>query len=185
MNTISSTTEIWKPVVGYEGTYEVSNQGRVKSLARYKKGKVGPCWHEEKMMKTPLHHSGYVHCALRRNGKSTSFTIHRLVALAHIPNPDNKPQVNHKDSNRANNHVSNLEWCTMSENMLHGYMHGNKKAYPRYGEKNPACKLTEKQVKEIRELYKNGKLLSQIGAIYNMCEGSVYNITSRKSWKHI
>lgn len=91
--------EIWKPVVGYEGLYEVSNLGRVYSVKK------------SVMMKFYDHH-GYSRLKLTKDKKEIDFAVHRLVADAFIPNPENLPFINHKDYNRSNNVVSNLEWCT-------------------------------------------------------------------------
>ena len=110
-------TEIWKPVVGYLGFYEISNLGRVKSL----KDNLGR--DRELILKPQKRKDGYFTIELKR---STKF-LHRIVAEAFIPNPENKPQVNHKDSNRENNQTGNLEWVTASENILHGYKYGNIK----------------------------------------------------------
>ena len=105
--------EIWKPVLGYEGLYEVSNWGRVKSLNYNHSGK-------EKILKPVTYKSGYLYVVLSKNNKRKHFLIHRLVAEAFIPNTDNLPQVNHKDENPLNNVVSNLEWCTSSYNINYG-----------------------------------------------------------------
>lgn len=104
--------EIWLPVVGYDGIYEVSNFGRVKS------NKFG----KERILK-PYNCHGYREVDLRFNNKSKRCRVHRLVATAFMPNenPDVKIFINHKDGNRSNNHVDNLEWCTASENTEHAY----------------------------------------------------------------
>lgn len=114
--------ECWKPVEGYEGLYEVSNLGRVRSLTRIavtysnggtqvRKGRIR-CGTIDKS-------TGYARLLLCKEAVQKSFNIHRLVAIAFIPNPYNKPQVNHKDGNKANNRVDNLEWCTVKENARH------------------------------------------------------------------
>lgn len=102
--------EYWKPVVGYEGLYEVSNWGRVKSL------KFG----KERILKPCTNRYGYLFVKLCKDGKVKPFTVHRLVAEAFLPNPDNLPQVNHKDENKQNNIVSNLEWCSAQYNNTYG-----------------------------------------------------------------
>lgn len=119
-------TEIWKPVVGFEGLYEVSNYGNLKGL---KRGKNLKSW---------VHRCGYVTCKLHKNGKWKCFSVHRLEAIAFIPNPENKPQVNHKDTNKANNYIDNLEWCNNSENQLHASANG--KAFRLTGSKHHASR---------------------------------------------
>ena len=111
------TREIWKDIEEYEGIYQVSNLGRVKSfdtkdkLDRIRTGRVlKPCRHK----------NGYLHVNLYKNGKRKTHNIHRLVAEAFISNIENKPQVNHIDENKANNVASNLEWSTRKENINHG-----------------------------------------------------------------
>lgn len=114
--------EIWKDIKGYEGLYQVSNLGRVKSTRRNK----------EKIMKPNKGKKGYLRLNFTINYKSKSFQVHRLVAKAFIPNPGNLPEVNHIDGNKANNNIKNLEWVTSKENCNHAWNIGlNKKIYGR------------------------------------------------------
>ncbi len=101
--------EIFKDIKGYEGLYQVSNLGRVKSFNRGKERILKPC----------LDRYGYFHVTLSKNGKQKGCTIHRLVATTFIPNPNNLPQINHIDGNKTNNKIENLEWCTAQENVTH------------------------------------------------------------------
>ena len=112
--------EYWKPVVGYEGLYEVSNWGRVKSLKRLVKSPRGYRTVCERTLKPTKDSHGYLCVSLHKEGKMKFVKIHRLVAEAFIDNPDNLPCVNHKDENPLNNVVSNLEWCTYSYNNSYG-----------------------------------------------------------------
>lgn len=103
--------EIWKPIPGFEGLYEVSNLGRIKSLKRNTTSGG--------IMKTHVN-KGYEYSHLCKNGKHRNVKVHRAVAEAFIPNPDNKPDVNHKDENPLNNRADNLEWATKKENVNYG-----------------------------------------------------------------
>lgn len=107
--------EVWKPIPNFEGLYDVSNFGRVKSLPR--NGTIS----KSRILKPLKKKSGYLDIVLQKNGKRTYKHIHQIVALTFIPNPLDKPQVNHKDGNKYNNHVNNLEWNTASENLNHKY----------------------------------------------------------------
>ena len=125
--------EIWKQVKGYEGIYEVSNLGRVKSLARTVRAIYGRATHyseqkvKERILKPSFSTYGYAYVALARNGKSKTTLVHRIVAEAFIPNPDDLPCVNHKDENPSNDCVDNLEWCTYSYNNTYKNIHLRKK----------------------------------------------------------
>lgn len=112
--------EIWKPVVGYEGLYEVSNWGRVKSLKRLVKSPRGYRTVSEKILKIWKNNKGYLYVVLCKNGIIKTCYVHRLVAEAFIDNPDNLPCVNHKDENPQNNVVSNLEFCDRKYNCNYG-----------------------------------------------------------------
>ena len=115
------TEEIWKPVVGYEGLYEVSSYGRVKSLDRYVKYSDGRIYlHKGKVLSLAKDKNGYFVVSLYFNGKHNTIKVHRLVAQAFIPNPDNLPEVNHLDEDKTNNRVENLEWCDHKYNMNYG-----------------------------------------------------------------
>lgn len=122
--------EIWKPVKGYESLYEVSNLGRVKGLpkkVRCKENNFRTV--RERILKSNTNECGYMIVSLYKDKKCVHARVHRLVAQAFIPNTENKRCVNHIDGNKANNAVSNLEWCTHSENMYHAYQKGLWKSW--------------------------------------------------------
>lgn len=119
---MATVEEIWKPVVGYEGLYKVSNFGRVRSLDRLVKGKKeGFRQNFKGKLLTPIKTIyGYLRVNLcNDDGRKAKF-VHRLVCTAFLPNPDNLPQINHKDENPLNNNVENLEWCTGKYNCNYG-----------------------------------------------------------------
>lgn len=117
--------EIWRNIAGYEGLYQVSNLGRVKSLPRMKINKlIGKHFVKEKIMKLHLSSSGYLSVGLTKNGKQVGYRVHRLVAQAFIPNLNNKEEVNHINGVKVDNRVENLEWCTSSENTIHAMRTG-------------------------------------------------------------
>lgn len=110
--------EIWRPVVGYEGLYEVSNFGRVKSLARETNNQYCK---EDRILKLKSSKTGYLSVGLKSPGeKQKLYLVHRLVAEVFIPNPYNLPQVNHKDEDKTNNCICNLEWCDAKYNNSYG-----------------------------------------------------------------
>lgn len=146
--------EMWKDILGYEGLYQISSIGRVKSLPRINKNRVIQQEIYKKPSRLP---KGYLRIGLCKNGKTTYYAIHRLVAEAFIPNPENKPCVNHKDCNTSNNNKENLEWVTYEENNnfknhnlkrnISSVIYLLKKDYP-----------NEKQLIEIAEQLKNNIL---------------------------
>lgn len=115
--------EVWKPIPNYEGFYEVSNIGRVRSLYRYKK------------ILHPSDTNGYRTVELWKGKKRKRIGVHRLVAMAFIDNPDNKPFVNHKDETRDNNSVDNLEWVTHLENCRYGTAIARRTAHLDYSKR--------------------------------------------------
>ena len=125
--------EIWKPINGYEGIYEVSSFSNVRSLDRIIKVKFGRSvnYTDQKLKGRILKQNhttyGYAYVALAKNGKSKTTLVHRLVANAFIDNPENLPCVNHKDENQRNNNVSNLEWCSYEYNNTYKDIHLRRK----------------------------------------------------------
>lgn len=122
--------EIWKDIKDYEGLYQVSNLGRVKSLKR-------KYVLTDKILIPRIDTDGYALINLSNRNKKTTFKIHRLVAQAFIPNPKNLPEINHKDENKLNNKVENLEWCTAEYNNAYGTRHSMYKVLPQNQKNNP------------------------------------------------
>jgi len=120
--------EIWVPVAEYHGLYEVSNMGRIKTLARTYYGGACPVKIKERLRKLTETTKGYLALLLSKDTISVHAMVHRIVAQAFIPNLDNKPQVNHKNGIKTDNRVENLEWVTNKENCIHSWQVLNRKS---------------------------------------------------------
>lgn len=177
--------EIWKDIVGYENLYLISNYGRLKSINKFivlRNGELRKL--KERIMKPSITEYGYIRYALTKNSKRVLFRAHRLVAEAFIPNPENKPEVNHKFGDKLDNRVSQLEWATASENMRDAYDNGLIKS--RKGAKHHNSKLTDDIVLKIRDLYsKGGFSYKDLGRKFNIHYSNIGYIIQRKAWVHI
>ena len=178
--------EIWKDINGYKGSYMISSKGRVKSLERtilMKNGKLRTI--KEKIRVPVKDKDGYLEVMLSKNNITSHAKIHRLVAYAFLERIKGKNEVNHKDGNKANNSIENLEWCNALENRVHAVKNRLLRVI---GSENPMSKLTEKEVKEIRYLYthdkKNNSIL-KLAKKYNVCFQQIYNIIAWKEWKYV
>ncbi len=118
--------EKWVDILEYESIYQISNYGRVKSLSRQLKNRFGYYNSKEKILKSNIGYGGYKFQKLCKNGIESTFAIHRLVALHFLSRDIHRDIVNHKDLNKTNNHVDNLEWCTCRENVHHYEMNSNR-----------------------------------------------------------
>jgi hypothetical protein len=169
--------EIWKSIVGFEGLYEVSNFGQVRSLDRT----LAHGRFKGKPLKLRDNSLGY-YCVVLCDGKEHNKRVHQLVAEAFIgPRPEGLV-VNHKDSNPKNNCVDNLEYITPQQNAIHAYKAGRIKTWQ--GKDHPECKITEKDVIEIRSL--RGKLRqADIGKLYGITGARVGQIQRRVAWAHV
>lgn len=161
--------EEWLPVPDYED-YQVSNFGRVKSL----KGR----WDKIPRIMKPVLILEYMYIKLCKAGKSKIFRIHRLVAQCFIPNPSGKREVNHHDGHKLNNHVSNLEWVTQSENVQHAYATG----LTPQGEDNYQAKLTNEQICYVRE-NPDGLNARQLAEMFRVSKSRISAIQLGKTYK--
>lgn len=180
--------EIWKDIDGYEGSYQVSNLGRVRSLTRTVKTRGGTRQIEAREKVVHKMKIGYVGVNLSLSGKNKLFYVHRLVAQAFIDNPTGKPQVNHKDFNRENNNVDNLEWVTYAENNKHAW--GKRGREPSklctcVGEEKPNSVLTNEQAKEVVRLLHDGVSPKKISEKLGASIKAIYKISQGKNWKHL
>lgn len=174
--------EEWRNIVGFDCKYKISNTGKVLSVARLQwNGFVW--WQSKEIQLKPSPIATYLYVDLLNRGeKRVRFAIHRLVATHFIPNPDNLPQVNHKDGNKQNNNVENLEWCTSKYNLEHARRTGLSK---NFGEGVHNAKLKEHDVVSIRELATKGISQYAIASRYNVTQTCISAIIRRKTWKHI
>jgi NUMOD4 motif len=159
-------SEIWLPIAGFEGLYEISNIGRVRSSRR------------NKVMKLNFSH-GYLRVRLQYKGHIKSIAVHCLVALAFIPNPLNLPEVNHDDLDKTNNEVGNLEWTTPKGNMAHAVANGRLS-----GKTNPrkAKKLTYDLVTQIRVASKAGASSRDLASLFGVDRRNISKIVKGESW---
>ena len=146
--------EEWRDIPGFEGRYQVSNRGRIKSLPRKVNNNTGTLVIKEKILKQRMDFKGYMRIDINDNeGNHKYLGVHRLVALAFIPNPENKPQVNHIDGIKNHNTVDNLEWATNSDNQLHAYRTGLNYVTGKAGKSKRAVLQIDPKTKEIVNEY--------------------------------
>jgi hypothetical protein len=167
--------------------YEASSFGRIKSLDRYVRGKSKGVEFmkkvKERILKPAIRTGGYYLVTLgdgkgfRKNG-----SVHKLVAEAFIPNPDNLPTVNHKDGNKLNNHVDNLEWMTGRDNCLHAIEIGLSKVR---GSHCATAKLDEDRVGKMRQMFKDGAAIRDIALRFEIHYTHCWNVVTGRSWKHV
>lgn len=173
-------SEFWLAIVDYEGMYEVSNLGRVKSLDRVDsrgwaiKGRI---------MKMFLNRAGYFKVQLFCNGKPSTRLVSRLVAQAFISNPENKPTVNHLNGNKASNVVENLEWATHEENSKHAVATGLRP--PNRGIKNGQSKLTPALIHRARTLNEVGHGQRKIAKLFGVSKSCIASALKGTNWKHL
>ena len=163
-------TEVWVDIKGYEGLYQISSLGQVKSLGRFRHNqwKVTKRWVPDTILSTQLTFDGYVSLKLSKDGKSIRHRVHRLVAIAFIKNPFNKQQVNHINCIKTDNKVENLEWSTQSENQIHASLNGLKQ-----------LKLNSEDVIAIRN---DKRTLAEVAKDYDIAFQTVSEIKNRKIW---
>ena len=177
--------EVWCDIAGYEGKYQISNCGRIKSFPKFIKRAKGSYYTKEKVLKCTLDNYGYPCVNLYSNGNVRHTRVHILVAKAFIENANGYSDINHKDGNKTNNHIDNLEWCVHSYNIQHAY---NLALTTNFGENHKDNKLTTLDVIWIREHYKKNSREFGSGAIarkFNVSDTLVRDIIHHKKWKHV
>lgn len=172
----SMSREEWRDVVGYEGVYQVSSQGRVKRIAGGVGARSGHIIKDSKSER-------YSRVELSRYGCVRSYSVHRLVLEAFVGPCPNGHEANHKDGNRKNNRLENLEWVTASQNVRHSIdVLGAQRAR---GEDSYLSKLKENHVREIRQLLREGYTRQEIACRYGVTVPTIRSIAIGKTWKHM
>jgi hypothetical protein len=175
--------EIWKKVENYEGYYEVSNFGRIRSVNRKIKASRGSTRIREGKIMIPQLKKNYYEINLSKLSDTKNYILHRLIAKAFIPNPLNKKEVNHINGIGTDNRIENLEWVTARENSLHAYRTGLKKT--RKGEGKENSKLTEENIMEIRSTLPYHGYKADLARKFSVTITLISRVTLGKCWKHV
>ena len=171
----------WKDIIGYENEYQINQFGEIRTL------KDSPKLKKYNVLKPQINkRNGYVYQMLYKNGKGKLWRVHRLVAMIFLPNPYNLPQVNHKNGDKTDNRVENLEWCTYSENEKHAYNNGLK--FAQSGELHSSHKLNWEDVNYIRKHYiprdKEYGLIP-LSKKFNVKKETIQAIILKRTWKEV
>lgn len=161
--------QVWKDVIGYEGLYKVSSDGQIIN----RKGKIKSQNLRKEYYSVILYNSFH---------EWKNHTVHRLVAIHFLDNPENLSQVNHKDGNKLNNSYSNLEWCTPKQNTDHAINHGLRR--PAVGQKYKRSSLTDYDVRVIRKMSET-LTHKEISELFGIGQPSITRIINRQNWKHV
>lgn len=153
--------EIWKPIKGYDGFYEISDNGRIRNS-------TGKILHDYDNSK------GYRYIGLSKNKVKTNFYVHRLVALNFLPIDPQRKHINHKNGKKGDNRLANIEWCNMFENMRHAYDNGLLV--------NPNAKMTERDVEIIRRMWAAKVHRDQIKEVFGISYGQISRIVNKQNW---
>lgn len=176
--------EIWKDIIGFEGYYQISNYGRIKTLERTifsGSTKMTAMKIEEAVMRSVLNKTtGYLQTCLRKNGQLSKNTVHRLVGIYFVENPFNKPLINHLDGDKQNNYWRNLEWATYSENSIHSYALGLSKS----GNSHYNTVVPIEDVHKIMLRRRNGESAISIANEYGVGDKQIYAICAGKRSNH-
>lgn len=175
-------TEIWKPIKGFEGLYEISNMGRLRSFYKATHGRFVVSNEPQKIRKANPDGNGYLGLCLKKNGKAYPKRIHRLVLITFVGDCPQGMEACHNDGIKTNNIVNNLRWDTHRNNMV---IDGGARAIMQKGENNPSAKLTTETVLRIKELGRQKMLHREIGNLLSVSRRNVSRIIQGVRWAHI
>lgn len=175
-------SEVWRDVPGFEGHYQVSDFGSVKSLDRYiDHPRIGKIFRKGKVLKQSYASKGYKQVCLSVEGKITTFRVHRLVAMTFLENPKDLETVNHIDGNKENNHVSNLEWCSVSDNLKHAHANGLMGGLAHF---NSVLK-PEQVYQMMTDYFLKKQVLREIAEEHEVSIGTVFHAVKGRTWKSV
>jgi hypothetical protein len=179
--------EQFRPIVGYEGLYEVGDLGTVVACEKIVPvGITGAVDRRgRKSLKPSVHPHGHLRVWLSKDGKKKAFLVHRLVAAAWIENPDHLPIVNHIDGDPAHNAASNLEWTTISGNTSHAFAGGKIVLPQQVGEANNRSRLTEPEIISMRMLFSECGNTAEVARRFGISLKASYDICHRQRWAHV
>lgn len=173
-------TERWKDIAGYEDVYQASSLGRMKRMS----GRTNT--YRGRILKPTEDARGYLHVTLWKDGVNRNAWVHRLVAESFLPRSPGKNEVNHKNGNKSDNRVENLEWCTRSENNRHAFSVLGRSGISLRGEANGRSILTDRKVVEIRRLYDTGEHTQrELGEMFGVSNQAISAIIRRETWQHV
>lgn len=175
-------SEIWKSIMGYEDSYEISNYGNLRSKDRRVQARSGYYILKGQPIRPKIDKDGYLVIGLSKKQKVKWISIHRLVAMQYIPNPDNLPQVNHKYGNKLDNYYKHLEWNTCKQNIDHACKNGLRGKAKR-GEDSNLAKLSWNVVNSIRNDNNEGMKQLELSQKYNTPESTIYKIITNRTWQ--
>ncbi len=175
--------EKWKDILAWEGLYQISNFGRVKSLEKHVINKSGTYTKRKERILKPSISKGYYHVILHRDKFKKGYTVHRLVAVNFLIEHDKNLHINHKDGNKLNNHIENLEWCTQKENSQHAVKNGLYK--PLFGEKAPRALIDKNKALLIISLLKSGFSGMEISEKTGTSNKIISSINTHTTWRHL
>lgn len=168
--------ETWQFVPGFEGEYEVSTLGRLRSHV------LG----QQRILRCAPDSRGYIPVFLYGKRQRKRYWLHRLIAEVFIPNPQQRREVNHKNGNKSDCRVENLEWVSRSQNIRHAYENGLVKYVGKRGADSNKAVLTNEQVLQLRKLYEEREYTQrELAEMFNISRSTVYQILKRRSWSHI
>lgn len=175
--------ELWKAIKGYEGIYEISSEGRVKSLARTTRGRSDSIIHRaEKILKLNPGSRGYLQIFLSKNCKDTSYRVSRLVALAFVPKVKGKNYVDHINGDKLDNRAVNLRWCTLKEN---NQFAAGEQNLSRRGSAHGMSVLTEELIPKIRARHREGANPCQIAREFGVSRKAIRDVLAGNTWRHV